>query len=97
SNIKQNMEQDKVYRLWRFIEFYDYWKTLDTSAIDDISPSWFERRKTLKGNSQEYEDFILRLKREHAIETGIVERMYDLKKGITETFIKEGFVQSYIS
>lgn len=92
-----NMEQDKVYRLWKFIRFSDSWKTPDTSAIDDISPSWFERRKTLKGNSQEYEDFILRLKREHAIETGIVERMYDLKKGITETFIKEGFVQSYIS
>jgi Fic family protein len=37
------------------------------------------------------------LKREHAIETGIIERMYDLEKGITETFIKKGFVESYIS
>lgn len=91
------MEQENICRIWKFIEFSDYWKGLDTSLIDDISPSWFERRKTLKDNSQEYEDFILRLKREHAIETGIVERMYDLKKGITETFIKEGFVQSFIS
>lgn len=91
------MEQDNIYRLWKFVEFSDFWKTLDTSLIDDISPSWFARRKTLKDNSQEYEDFILRLKREHAIETGIVERMYDLKKGITETFIKEGFVQSFMS
>jgi len=94
---KLYMEQDNIYRLWKFVEFSDCWKTLDTSLIDDISPSWFERRKTLKDNSQEYEDFILRLKREHAIETGIVERMYDLKKGITETFIKEGFVQSFMS
>jgi fido (protein-threonine AMPylation protein) len=90
------MEQN-TYRLWKFIEFSDNWRMMDTSAIDDISPSWFERRKILKGSSQEYEEFILRLKREHAIETGIIERMYDLKKGITETFIKEGFVQSYIS
>ncbi|MEM6318213.1 MAG: Fic family protein [Bacteroidota bacterium] len=38
-----------------------------------------------------------RLKREHAIETGIIERIYDLKKGVTETLIKEGFVKSYLS
>jgi Fic family protein len=65
--------------------------------IDDISSSWFERSKILQDNSADYEAFIAKLKREHAIETGIVERMYDLKKGITETFINEGFVQSYIS
>lgn len=91
------MEQKNEFRLWRFIEFADYWNGLDTSLIDDISPSWFERRKILTESSQEYDDFLLRLKREHAIETGIVERMYDLKKGITETFIKEGFVQSFMS
>ena len=38
-----------------------------------------------------------RLKREHAIETGVIERLYDLKKGITEPFIKKGFVESYLS
>jgi Fic family protein len=38
-----------------------------------------------------------KLKREHAIETGVIERLYDLKKGITETFIKKGFVESYLS
>lgn len=91
------MTQENIFRLWKFIEFSENWQNLDTSKIDEIAPSWFERRKTLKDNSSEYEDFILRLKREHAIETGIVERMYDLKRGITETFIKEGFVQSYMS
>ena len=90
------MREKKIY-LWRHIEFSDSWKNCDTSLIDDISSSWFERRKTLQDNSADYEAFIARLKREHAIETGIVERMYDLKKGITETFINEGFVQSYIS
>lgn len=38
-----------------------------------------------------------RLKRQHAIETGIVEKLYDLSEGITQTLIKEGFVESYIS
>lgn len=91
------MEEKKICRLWDFIKFTDKWEHADTSLIDDIASSWFQRRKILQENSQEYSDFLLRLKREHAIETGIVERMYDLKKGITETFIKEGFVQSYIS
>lgn len=90
-------EEKKEHRLWDFVKFSDAWRNADTSLIDDITPSWFQRRKILQERSQEYEDFIGRLKREHAIETGIVERMYDLKKGITETFIKEGFVQSYIS
>ena len=91
------MEEKKIYRLWKHVTFADKWKSCDTSLIDDISSSWFERRKKLQDNSKEYEIFITKLKREHAIETGIVERMYDLEKGITETFINEGFVQSYIS
>jgi fido (protein-threonine AMPylation protein) len=91
------MTSEKINRLWKFIDFSYTWKNADTSLIDDISSSWFQRRKVLQESSREYEDFIIRLKREHAIETGIVERMYDLKKGITETFIKEGFYQSYIS
>ncbi len=88
---------DNIFRLWKFIEFDNAWRDADTSTIDDLAPSWFARREILQANSQEYEDFLNQLKREHAIETGIVERLYDLKKGITETFIKEGFVQSFLS
>lgn len=91
------MTDSKIHRLWKHIELADNWLTCDTSTIDDISPSWYERREVLQNNSKEYQEFITELKREHAIETGIVERMYDLEKGITETFIKKGFVESYIS
>lgn len=91
------MARQKQHRLWLPIEFSQQWLEFDTSKIDDISPSWFDRRKVLQANSKEYQEFITELKREHAIETGIVERMYDLDKGITETFIKKGFVEAYIS
>lgn len=91
------MSKTKVNRIWKHIEFEDFWLDLDTSILDDIKESWFERREVLQNNSVEYEEFLTRLKREHAIETGIVERMYDLRKGITETLIKEGFVKSYLS
>ena len=87
----------ETYRLWDYISFSDKWLDCDTSTLDEIAPSWFSRRETLQENSQEFEDFITKLKRRHAIETGIVERMYDLDKGVTETLINEGFIASLIS
>lgn len=88
---------NKIYRLWKPVLFDENWDNCDTSILDDISNSWFIRRSVLKENSLEYAEFLNQLKREHAIETGVIERLYDLKKGITETFIKEGFVKSYLS
>jgi Fic family protein len=87
----------KVQRLWNYISFSDNWKICDTSLLDEIAPSWFARREILQANSKEYEVFISRLKRRHAIETGIVERMYDVDKGVTETLINEGFISSLVS
>ena len=86
-----------VHRLWDYISFSDNWKNCDTSLLDDIAPSWFARREVLQANSKEYEEFINRLKRRHAIETGIVERIYDVDKGVTETLINEGFISSLVS
>lgn len=91
------MAEPRIHRLWKHIELTNNWLECDASTMDDLSPSWYERREVLQNNSKEYQEFITELKREHAIETGIVERMYDLEKGITETFIKKGFVESYIS
>jgi Fic family protein len=84
-------------RIWNYIAMNPLWLACDTSTLDDLSPSWFERRELLQKNSAEYQTFITELKREHAIETGIVERMYDLERGVTETLIKKGFVETYIS
>jgi len=86
-----------VHRLWNYISFSDQWRNCDTSLLDDIAPSWLARREVLQANSKEYEEFIIRLKRRHAIETGIVERMYDIDKGVTETLINEGFIASLVS
>lgn len=86
-----------THRLWKRIALTDNWRLCDTSRLDDLAPSWFARREVLQKNPREYQPFIAELKREHAIETGIVERLYDLDKGVTETFIKKGFAESYIS
>lgn len=89
--------ENKIVQLWHPIEFTSKWQHCDTSILDDLAPSWFAKRKELKEGNEEYEQFIDRLKRQHAIETGVVEKLYDLSEGITETFIKEGFVESYLS
>ena len=87
---------DEVISVWKPIEFSNSWEQCNTIKLDSILPSWIRRRETLKENSEEYKNFVDRLKRQHAIETGIVERLYDLKEGITTTFVKEGFVEAYL-
>lgn len=91
------LEEKKEYRIWHPVTFNEEWAACDTSVLDDISASWFRRRIVLQENSLDYVEFLEQLKREHAIETGVVERLYDLREGITETFIKEGFVQSFLT
>lgn len=87
---------EKQVTIWQPISFDETWLTSNTSKLDDLAPSWFRKREQLKEGSEGYEDFLNKLKRQHAIETGIVEKLYDLKEGITQTFIKEGFVESYL-
>ncbi|MFY9159516.1 Fic family protein [Aquirufa ecclesiirivi] len=82
--------------IWKPIEFDDIWLKCNTSKLDELAPSWFKKREKLKEGSVEYDDFLNKLKRQHAIETGIVEKLYNLKEGITQTFIKEGFYESYL-
>jgi len=89
------METRKV-NVWKPIGFSKSWEECRTTRLDALLPSWTRKRQTLKEDSKEYKVFMDRLKRQHAIETGIVERLYDLHEGITETFIKEGFVESYL-
>ena len=89
------IEGGKV-QVWKPINFSDNWLKANTSKLDDLAPSWFRKRELLKEGSNDYEEFLNKLKRQHAIETGIVEKLYDLKEGITQTFIKEGFVESYL-
>lgn len=89
--------ENKEIKIWKGIEFNDNWSSADTSKFDDLAPSWYKKRKEFEEGESGYQEFLDRLKRQHAIETGIVEKLYDLSEGITQTLIKEGFVESYIS
>lgn len=90
------MDAQNQRQVWTPIEFSEKWSQTATARFDDLAPSWYKRRETLIEEDDDYKEFLERLKREHAIETGIVEKLYDLSEGITETLIKDGFVEAYI-
>ena len=83
-------------QVWKPISIDESWLESDTSIFDDLAPSWYKKRQEFEIGEESYDEFLTKLKRQHAIETGVVERLYDLTEGITETLIKNGFVESYI-
>ncbi len=87
---------EKEIKIWRGISIDEKWTNADTSIFDDLAPSWYKKRAEFENGDESYEEFLTKLKRQHAIETGVVEKLYDLTEGITLTLIKDGFVESYI-
>ena len=82
--------------IWSPVEYHSEWNSIKTERFDIILPSWERKRADLSKEPDQYERFIDQLKRKQAIDTGIIEQLYDLKRGVTETFIREGFVDSYL-
>lgn len=79
-----------VAKEWRPIADYEIDPTtLADKELTALSSVWIEQRAEL-GESSRMSDFIERLKREWAIETGLIERLYTLDRGITELMIQQG-------
>ncbi|MDT8398296.1 MAG: Fic family protein [Pseudomonadales bacterium] len=69
---------------------------LASSELAALGELWKEKKGELE-NSGEYRNFIKRMQREWAIETGIIERLYTWDRGVTETLIEQGIDSSLIS
>lgn len=63
---------------------------LSASEIPGIKAVWTDQRMRLKGTSQ-LSDFTEKLSREWAIETGVIENLYEIERGVTQTLIERGF------
>ncbi len=63
---------------------------LSSSEIPGIKAIWTEHQNRLK-DSVQLSDFTEQLSREWAIETGIIENLYDIERGVTQTLIEQGF------
>jgi Fic family protein len=72
------------------------WRDLAASEIGSIKKIWAEQRDRLKGTSQ-LTQFTERLSREWAIETGIIENLYQIDRGVTQTLIERGFQAEFLT
>lgn len=72
------------------------WQELVSTEIESLAESWDETYRTLKDTSL-VEMFNERLRREWAIETGIIERVYTIDRGTTQLLIEQGIDSSLIT
>ena len=86
----------ETQEIWRPVAFDECWLQLNTEQIDQVLPAWFEKRAAMKDDNDELKEFFERIKRRQAIETGIVEGLYTLSRGATETFVMQGFAEDYL-
>ena len=68
---------------------------LSASEIPGIKAVWTEQQERLK-NSTQLLDFTEKLSREWAIETGAIENLYEIDRGVTQTLIERGFQSEFL-
>ena len=81
---------------WRPIEDLPHdWQSLADAELRQLARYWHENRAELISHGA-IGEFNERLKREWAIETGLIERVYTLRQGITEVLIEHGLREEFI-
>jgi len=65
-------------------------RELSSSEITGIKAIWSTQQERLQGSTQ-LSNFTEKLSREWAIETGAIENLYQLERGVTLTLIERGF------
>ena len=68
----------------------------ESPELRALTSVWHEKKSALE-NDGAYKEFIKKLQREWAIETGIIERLYTWDRGVTEVLIEQGIESSIIS
>ena len=70
---------------------------VDFAEIDGLNNQWLDIKESVEAsNPTAYEQFNEELARSWAIETGIIEGLYELDRGITQTLIEKGFESEFI-
>lgn len=73
-------------------------RSIDLADLPPLYNSWRAMRSRLQHESPDsLNRFSERLIRSQSIETGILERLYDLDVGTTETLILQGFAEELVS
>ena len=91
-------DSPKVFHKWRPIEPIDpVSRAYDFGEIDSLQREWLRIKQGVESSTPDaYTAFTDRLTRRWSIETGIIEGIYDLDRGVTETLIEKGITADYI-
>ena len=72
------------------------WKALENPEITALVQAWLTQADKLR-QSTSYDTFLIQLRRQWAIETGYIERLYHISEGATKTLIAQGLDASLLS
>jgi len=73
-------------------------RRIDLGAMQSIYETWRASKQRLQQSSAaSLKEFTNRLVRRLSIETGILERLYDIDRGTTEALVSQGFMEDLIS
>ncbi len=84
---------------WKPIErLSDHNRTINLAAISPLYETWkAAKERLLESSPTSLHMFTERLVRRLSIETGILERLYDLDRGTTEALVAQGFAEELVS
>lgn len=84
---------------WKPIEpLSDDDRKIDLAAMRLLYENWRASKQRLQESSAtQLADFNRRLIRRLSVETGILERLYDLDRGTTEALVANGFIEDLVS
>jgi Fic family protein len=73
-------------------------RIIDIASMRSLYDSWRTFKSRLQESSEaSFRGFNQRLVRRLSVETGVLERLYDLDRGTTEALVKTGFVEDIVS
>lgn len=83
---------------WEPIKLIDaHAEDYDFQEINSLQSQWLEiKREAEESTPDAYKEFTDRLTRSWAIETGIIEGIYDLDRGVTKTLVEKGISDIHI-
>jgi len=88
----------RVAHTWeRIKDLPENWRELASYRLAVLGRAWVKEALPTLRDSRQLKDFNAKLGRRWAIETGIVEGLYDIERGVTNTLIEMGIDASYIS
>ncbi len=71
------------------------WQNIAVSELPPLVTVWNEQADHLR-KSGNFQDFMTKMRREIAIETGVIERLYTIDRGITQLLIEQGIHEALI-